>query len=487
MARQPNLNLKSGAESWALAAAAGLFYLSAHSTFYNFDGVACAIAVDLGDFKHLVHGNHLSYGLCGWLFHRLWQALGYTGPAMLPLQVLDSLLGGAGIGVFHRCLTKLKLPRAVALPAGVGLAVSYAYWFWSLEVQVYMLGALFLLLAASECFDENPRPGRAGLLHGLAVLGHAGHVMFLPAALYLFWRRKKDIPRYLAALAAAVVAAYALVALFIVCPQNYHEWRVWLLGSAALTLDKSFQWHGGYSWAGLREWLKMTFRIFSDPAGLTGPARTCGWLIAGAALAAAAWGVKRQSRAARAALLWIIGYALLFISWEPYTIVYRITDLAALWLLIALAFQGAPARIGGGLLCGWALTAGIFNWTQSIQPRTDPSKNAAYQQALWIGAVTPENSWVAARSIDEVYIPYFAYRRPLNLRYFEADPGLLAKRLRDIELRGEPVYVAEKTLSPELWNLFFRDYGLEQAARRADSVLYRIKRKGSPKEANKRS
>lgn len=487
MARPLNLNLKPGAESWALAAAASLFYLSAHSTFYNFDGVACAIAVDLGDFKHLVHGNHLSYGLCGWLFHRFWQALGYEGPSLLPLQVLDSLLGGAGVGVFHRCLAKLKTPRAVALPAGAGLAVSYAYWFWSLEVQVYLLGTLFLLLTLSECLDENPRPGRAGLLHGLAVLGHAGHVMFLPAALYLFQGRKKDIPRYLAALAAAVVAAYGLVALFIVRPQTYHEWRVWLLGSAALTLDKSFQWHGGYSWDGLREWALMTFRVFSGPAQSVGPAGIFGWLLAGAALAAAAWGLKGQSRAARAALLWIAGYALLFISWEPYTIVYRISDLPALWLLIALAFRGTPARIGAGLLCGWALTAGVFNWTYSIQPRTDPLKNAAYQEALWIGSVTPENSWVAARSIDEVYIPYFAHRRPLNLRYFEVDPRLLIKRLRDMELGGEPVYVAEKTLSPGPWNPFFRDYGLEEAARRADGVLYRIKRKGSPKEANKKS
>jgi len=40
-------------------AASVLLYFSFRSLFFNFDGVACAIAVEMGDFKHLLHGNHL--------------------------------------------------------------------------------------------------------------------------------------------------------------------------------------------------------------------------------------------------------------------------------------------------------------------------------------------------------------------------------------------------------------------------------------------
>ena len=76
-----------------VGAAAALFYLAWPSSFYNMDGVACAIAVELGDLRHLVHGNHVLYGLVGLAFHRLWQLLGYQGPAILPLQTLNSLIG----------------------------------------------------------------------------------------------------------------------------------------------------------------------------------------------------------------------------------------------------------------------------------------------------------------------------------------------------------------------------------------------------------
>ncbi|TBR20946.1 hypothetical protein EPO15_11635, partial [bacterium] len=62
------------------SAALGL-YLVFPSLRHNFDGVACAIAVELGDFRHLVHGNHLAYGLVGFAFHRLLHLFGLGLPA----------------------------------------------------------------------------------------------------------------------------------------------------------------------------------------------------------------------------------------------------------------------------------------------------------------------------------------------------------------------------------------------------------------------
>ena len=75
--------------SWLLGVGVSLFYLCFHSYFLNFDGVACAMAVEIGDFKHLVHGNHLAYGLVGWAFFSLWRLLGYQGQALLALQTLE--------------------------------------------------------------------------------------------------------------------------------------------------------------------------------------------------------------------------------------------------------------------------------------------------------------------------------------------------------------------------------------------------------------
>ncbi len=472
---------------WALGLGLSLFYLLFPSAFYNFDGVACAIAVELSDFPHLVHGNHLAYGLLGWLFDRFWRILGYAGPAILPLQALDSLLGAAGAGVFCALLLRLGLGPQAACLASLGLALSQAYWFWSLEAQVYMLGSLFLMLAALEGFGAR-RPVRLGLWHALAMLGHVGHALFLPVAVYLLWNardRGKLLGRYGLALVLTVLCAYGAVAALVVRPGTLEAWRLWLLGSSALGVERSFAWHGGLSWANLGQWGLMTLRIFTDPLPLPGPARLAGWCLSGAALACAAaspfLAPSGLGKAVRAALIWIASYALLYASWEPWTAVYRITDLAPLWLLIAclVSSQAGHAsrslrRALGLLMAAWLAAAGLFNWKTTIAPRADPANNRQYQEALWIAAKTPPESWVVVSSVDQVYIPYFALRKPLNMRYFEGRQEALRLRLDLLAAAGQKVFITSGTLKASGLRDFFKAYGLREQARRGETVLWRL-------------
>lgn len=479
---------------WALGVAACLFYLSCHSTFYNFDGVACAIAVELGDLSHLAHGNHLAYGLLGLLFHRLWQALGYAGPALLTLQTMDSLLGGAGVGVFCALLLRLGAPRPAACLAAAGLGVSQAWWLWSLEAQVYMLGAFFLLLAAHELAAERPRPMLLAAYHAMAVLGHAGHAMFFPAAAWVLWnshRSRRPAVLYALALGVLVAASYAAAAALVVHPRSFEDWRLWLLGSAALTADRSFQWHGGWSWENLRSWALMSARIFADAVPVEGWARFIGWGLGLAALAGAGLGVRavirgRHARFERAVLIWLLSYAVLFSNWQPYTVVYRVSDLPALWVLIVLGLRRVRQGVQTCLLGAWLLAAGLFNWSTNMAPNSDPALNRPYQEALVIARETPENAWVVVTGRGQVYVPYFAHRRPLNMRYYEDRLEPLRRRLGSLERAGEPVYISSDTLNAADWKGFFEGYGIETAGREADMTLYRLKGRGSRGGADRR-
>ena len=56
----------------------------------------------------------------------------------------------------------------------------------------------------------------------------------------------------------------------------------------------------------------------------------------------------------------------------------------------------------------------LFNARALIVPRTDARRNAPYQAALWLKTVTPEDAWVAAYGMGQVYWPYFAGRKPLT-------------------------------------------------------------------------
>lgn len=462
---------------WAVGLGAFFLYLAFPSYFFNFDGVACAVAVELGDCRYLVHGNHLAYGWLGLWFTRLWRLLGYQGQALLLLQLMSALCGAAGAGFFADLLLRLKCPRPTAAAGAAALALSLAWWSWSLEAQVYMLGAIFLVLAAREGLGDKPRPTVLGLYHAGAVLGHAGHVMLLPALLWLLkGKPRQDLVRYARALGGAVAAAYLAAGLFCVRPESWTQLKLWLLGSAALGADRAFFWHGdGWSLSSLWEWVKMSFRIFAGGERLSLTALSACGLLGCVYALAREWNSSHR-RIAVFSALWLGGYALLFIAWQPFTIVYRITDLIPLWLMGALL----AARFGGRgalVLAAWAALAGGANLGASVLPNSDPARNADYQEALHLKDYVPREGWIVTTARGQVYIPYFAGRKPLNLRYYEGRPEALAERVDFLNAQGEPVYATEALLGlmPE-WRAALEAYGLREAG----PGLYRLVKQRRP-------
>lgn len=434
----------------ALFAAALLLYLSARSYFFNFDGVACAVAVELDDFEHLVHSNHLLYGLVAWAWTRAWRLLGYAGEALYAMQVLQGALGAAGVVATARLLRRLGAAPREAAAGAAALALSYAWWAWSLEAQVYLLGAVPLVLAFEEALAPRPRPWLVGLLHALSMLGHAGHCVAAPALAYLLREgRGPALRAYFGAATAAVLAAYAVCIPAFVRPESAAQLKLYLLGSAAIGKSREFEWHMGTGFLdGLRGWALTTARVLADFAAASGPAKAAGAALAALPLGCAAAALlRRPARPDKALGLWLAGHFLLYSTWEPFTIVYRVADLPALW---ALAWRGlerlrVPPKARAAALAAWAAAAGAYNWDVSIGPDCDPARNAEYQEALAVAAATPPGAWVAAHARGQVYLPYFAGRKPLNLRYLDA-PGQLAAAVAALEARGEAVYATGRVL-----------------------------------------
>lgn len=455
-----------------------LFNLSVRSLFYNFDGIACAIAVELSDFKHLVHGNHLAYGIVGWSFDRLWRLFGYQGQAVLVLETLDSILGAAGAAVFSSLLRRAGRGEREAVLGAAALAVSHAWWFWSLEAQVYMLGALFAALAAREALADKPRPALAGAWHAGAILGHVGHLMALPALIYILTRKKarREAFLYLGSLCAAVAVPYICAGLFAVKPSSYVELKLWLLGSAALGTDRAFSWHSIPLSAAVPAWLKMSLRVFTEFVGRSGFAWSAGVVLAALPVVAAARGAADRSREAVFWLLWLAGYALLFISWEPFTIVYRVSDLLALWALATLGLQALPPRWRLGALSAWTAGALAFNFLYVVRPASRFENNADLVEAAWTKSRSPESAWILANGRGAVYIPYFAGRRPLNLRYYTEEAALFA-RLDALARDGEAVYVSGRTLEAEGLRARLERYGLAPVAAEGGLTMYRVARR----------
>ncbi len=450
-----------------------LLYLAFPSSIYNFDGVACAIAVELGDIKHLLHGNHLIYGFAGFLFHRALAVIGLKMGALAALQIFGALLGAGGAAMFVQLLRRRGFSTRLSIFCAIGLAVSFGYWLWSIEVQVYLLSAFFLIGALGEALEDEPRVYRLALWHSMAMLAHGANVLWTPVALYALWRsrqdparRRTDVSRYLLASALCVLAVYMAAIVLAIEPADLRELKIWLIGTAGLTPDRSFAWHGPLNPVrGLLDWLRVGGNIVSPLRVLALPL----WF-------AVFWGLTRGSkkdrRLAVSAALWIPVYALLYLQWEPTNLKYRLSDLIPLWLAGALLARRVCEWRWGRTVCGVFLAI-LFaaNLGMGILPGGRPGANEDYARAMWIKKSTPPDAWIAAADVEEVYVPYFAHRRTINLRFYPTKSALGA-RIRNILAGGQRVFVTSTRLRTS--DAFPEMLGLRAVSRQGEDALYEI-------------
>jgi hypothetical protein len=187
------------------------------------DSLAYAAGIRSGGAVDVLNQNHLAWGAIGWAFYNGARGLGIADSPLVPLQVLDALLGAAGLGLLWRFLRVGGWSlRETAGACGL-LAFSYGYWFYSGEAEVYILSALSLivclLLAHRAALDSRPLTfGLLGAANGFAVLAHDTNVLFaFVAAAALVLAAQRDSVRaavrgalaYAGGAVAVVVPAYA--------------------------------------------------------------------------------------------------------------------------------------------------------------------------------------------------------------------------------------------------------------------------------------
>ena len=116
---------------------------------------------------HLLDPYHPLLHPFGLAFYRLWQALGWTGQSLLPLQVLNALAGAFCAGLVTDIARRLTGSARLALLTGLGFAVSGGLWMLSVEAEFVTLPLAAALLVLWALLAASPR--RAGTA-GYAVL-----------------------------------------------------------------------------------------------------------------------------------------------------------------------------------------------------------------------------------------------------------------------------------------------------------------------------
>jgi len=427
-------------------------FLGFPSTLWNFDGVACAAALELGQPAYFFHANHLIYGFLGFFFWKWLCAPLGIARALPALQLFTSFLSAAGLVGLYRFCTTILQDRRIALGLTLSLATTAAFWVWSLEAQVYALGFLALVWATVVLFRlSGPQKYVwTGTLHGMAILGHQMHLLWIVPA--VFWIRqepdfqRRNLARYLGTLVAVVLIPYMLVLAFVIAPgRDFFHILSWLKGSAGLTPDHHWAWHFP-GWAGPWIWLKST-----APA-LWGSF----WPYGKASVSMGLWAMTAVSalitlflllRAAREfhermvvfALLWLGVYGLFLSTWEPATLCYRMTDIIPLGILMAIGLKSMKTAVQG-VLIGLLLVATVsVNLATRIGPMRRVEENTLYQETLALSKMTsPGSLYITEGGMSWIYLLYFSGRTAWNKHSW--DPRRLNEEILK-QKKSRPVYV----------------------------------------------
>ncbi len=425
-------------------------YLSFPSSLWNFDGVACAAALELGQPTYFFHSNHLLYGFLGVLF---WKWIGMPlglSRALPALQLFTSLLASFGLVGLYRLLQPLLENRWHAFLLASALAGTAAFWVWSVEAQVYALGFAALAWATFVLihYEHHHKYIFVGILHGAAVLGHVMHILWTIPALYWIGRNLKAVRQYFAFLLLMTFIPYLLVVGLVVMPgRDSRRVLIWLKGSVGLTPDRSWAWHWP-GWNGPWVWLRSTVPTFWGSFWPYGKTSTAPWLWFLTIVSVACFlclligGSQRKSeRLTSFSWIWLAVYGLFLSTWEPATLCYRMTDVLPVGILLALGlrrwrpvFQVVLAL----LFLGSTLTV---NFVSRILPMHQPDQNAVYQETIMLSKMTPPNSvYVTNGGLLWIYLLYFTGRTAWNADAFE--PRRLEEEIAR-QKQSRPVYVRQ--------------------------------------------
>lgn len=459
--------LESGRQRLFVVAAFAIpliLFVSQPSCLWNFDGVACAAALELGNPAYLFHIQHLLYGFLGFLF---WKVLALPlgmSRALPALQLFTSILSAVALAGLYVALQRSTKDRVVALLMSATMGTTAVVWVWSVEAQVYALGFLGLSWATAALFQpDSPRKWMwVGLLQGIAILGHLMHFLWCIPALYWIMKgnssleaRRHQAMTYLGILTIAVLIPYALAFFFAVKPNLPGDMQLsnWLKGSLGLTPDRRIAWHwSGGNTPGI--WLKATASFFWGNLWPYGPAHTKAegllfGLSALSLLTAAGTALRtRWDKLKTFCLLWIASYALLFWTWEPATLCYRMSEAIPFGLWFATGLMTISQKWLRYGLASLALTSTLFlTLFSQIMPMTREQNNILFSRTKALAAATPAQSLYLTMGTQEwIYLLYFTGRASLNLP--QIPDGKSEAQLMTV-LANVPVYVEASALHNE--------------------------------------
>ncbi len=301
----------------------------------------------------------------------------FDGPthAILVGQLWAALWGAVSAMLFF-LLTRRLLRDWQSFLITLFFVSSYSVWFVSTEVEVYTISLAATVGLYLSLFRRSPSLWIAGLLWGMAILGHITNILLVvPLFCYCVLIRRRswwiDFAVLLAVGYGLAFLVYAIVGLFIVRIASVSEFINWVISYAG-----SQQAYGLFTIKQLGLGLLGLKRAF-----VAGPAKALMFGHAAVLLFSALLVLLRRGFMRRLGIVLffhIITYSLFFSWWEPLNIEFWVVTLLPICLLVGAGWREAIRRgkqpLFAALIVVVLLIQGIFN-VREVHLRMDSSQD----------------------------------------------------------------------------------------------------------------
>jgi hypothetical protein len=222
----------AGAFTFALVALIALgLYLPFLAIQYDTNGVAEAAALED---SILFDKNHMLYRPIGLLFYRLVQRFGYSGNALLVLQIINAFCGAIGVALAYQVFLHKTKDRSAAAFGSAFLATSFAFWLFSTDAAYVTLAAALVLGALTcACFASSTRwIVASAIFTSLAILTYQASVFVVPSLVILLIierRQLRDLATFIATVLLVAVPSYLTLAFTsrgLLSPRELWRWFV---------------------------------------------------------------------------------------------------------------------------------------------------------------------------------------------------------------------------------------------------------------------
>ena len=475
-----------------IGAAAFIVYLATLSRNYLGDGVQFLMATESSHVSLMP--NHMLYDASIFAWYALWKLLGWTGNAILPLQMFSAFWGAVSVALFAFLVLRMTGMWRVTALVSFGFGTCFAVWLFSTDVEVvtFPLALNIALLVFAIALPPHrlaaPRNAvAAGLLTAAAILSYETGVFMVPVIglAYILGDFGKAASKirligiYLLTVFVIVSGCHLLVAHVVYgvsTLKGFVHWQLSLqeVGSGVSSAgrvsrrarsahEKPRRVSGAQLPGGHQDVLHVRSYVQKVLFVSYYAVLSAMWVYITSMLI-----VRRRALLARWRLPLVLFtvsaflYAAFALYWIPADIQFWVPVVASWWGAIALVLAlqadreqgGAPGLLSsapGAVAVAFVCIISIVNFFGTVLPDTRTANNAEYNIAAALKDKARKDDLIITSGTDRLflYIPYFTDRKTLSIfglgmqgRKGEKLLSEIDRRIRDALSAGNDVYLA---------------------------------------------